>query len=392
LKLQNIKDSYIIIKEEFSMINIIKSLLTIVIIMLSLSTCSTPSTHSGSSADKGKPDPTKWTVASTGTIFGTSTATPSTHTPNSVHAVAFGGGRFVAVGDRGKMAHSADGITWTAVSNTTFGESHIYSIAYGGGRFVAGGADGKMAHSTNGTTWTSVSDSTFANSSIIEIAYGGGRFVAIGGGRRIAHSANGTTWTASGTDIFAGGYAPLNCITFGNRRFVMGRANTTCAACNPNMGYSTDGGTWTGVINDVFNLRTNGINSIAYGDKKFIAVGGLSGGASPGSGRSLIAQSSNGASWTAVTSRNVFGTEPIYAITYGGSYFVAAGSEGRGYSANGTTWTAINSRVFGENDLVRHITYGNGRFVMVGDSYTRVGNNPMRTWFGKIWYSEGSAE
>ncbi|MCL2809959.1 MAG: hypothetical protein FWD24_07870, partial [Treponema sp.] len=62
--------------------------------------------------------------------------------------------------------------------------------------------------------------------------------------------------------------------------------------------------------------------------------------------------------------------------------------KGIGFSADGITWTAINSSAFTENDLVRNIAYGNGRFVIVGDAYTRVGNNPMRTWFGRIWYSD----
>jgi hypothetical protein len=44
------------------------------------------------------------------------------------------------------MAYSADGITWTAVANSTFGDSSIRSVAYGGGRWVAVGQNGKMAY------------------------------------------------------------------------------------------------------------------------------------------------------------------------------------------------------------------------------------------------------
>jgi len=40
------------------------------------------------------------------------------------------------------------GTTWTAVSNSTFGEYSIFAIAYGNNRFVAVGENGKMAYST----------------------------------------------------------------------------------------------------------------------------------------------------------------------------------------------------------------------------------------------------
>ena len=54
-----------------------------------------------------------------------------------------------AVGDFGKMADSSDGINWTPITTTTFGTTmndSIYGIAYGGGRFVAVGSGGKMAY------------------------------------------------------------------------------------------------------------------------------------------------------------------------------------------------------------------------------------------------------
>ena len=35
---------------------------------------------------------------------------------------------------------------WTAVSDSTFGESTINAVAWGNGRFVAGGRDGTMAY------------------------------------------------------------------------------------------------------------------------------------------------------------------------------------------------------------------------------------------------------
>jgi hypothetical protein len=132
------------------------------------------------------------------------TAVANTTFGNSpINAVAYGGGTFVAVAgedyEDGKMAYSPDGVTWTAVANTTFGSYRINAVAYGGGKFVAVGNGGKAAYSTdNGVTWTAVANTAFgaSNNSIYGIAWGGGKFVAVGRDFKIAYSPDGVTWTA----------------------------------------------------------------------------------------------------------------------------------------------------------------------------------------------------
>jgi photosystem II stability/assembly factor-like uncharacterized protein len=108
---------------------------------------------------------------------------------------------WVAVGgntrnDTGKIAYSSDGRTWTAVPDSTFGTTntdYIMAIAWGNGRFVAVGGFGKMAYSADGganavgESWTAVADSTFENSIINAIAYGNNRFVAVGENGRMAY-------------------------------------------------------------------------------------------------------------------------------------------------------------------------------------------------------------
>jgi hypothetical protein len=77
------------------------------------------------------------------------TRTASRPLANSgVWAIAFGGGNHVIAGEHGRMAVSADCISWTSM-NSTFGNSRINGIAFGNGRFVAVGADGKIAYSTS---------------------------------------------------------------------------------------------------------------------------------------------------------------------------------------------------------------------------------------------------
>ena len=59
---------------------------------------------------------------------------------NRIRGIAFGGGRFVAVGHGGIMAESSDGISWTELVNPLDGI--IYAITYANGKFVAVGDSG----------------------------------------------------------------------------------------------------------------------------------------------------------------------------------------------------------------------------------------------------------
>ena len=213
--------------------------------------------------DSGKmaysPDGVTWTAVSNSTIWNYTTATNYTWTIH-ISGVAYGGNRFVAVGMYGKMAYSTDGVRWTAVSNSRFGESDIAAIAYGNNRFVAVGADGKMTYSADGASWTAVANSRFGSSTIIGIAYNGDRFVAVGEDSKIAYSTDGVSWTAVSNSRF--GDSTIWDITYGNNRWVaVGRGT---------MAYSADGITWTAVAN---SPSDDDIYGIAYGGNKFVIVG-----------------------------------------------------------------------------------------------------------------------
>ncbi|GHU57234.1 hypothetical protein FACS189442_6190 [Spirochaetia bacterium] len=101
-----------------------------------------------------------------------------------INTIAYGGGKFVAGGDRGinpKMVHSSDGISWTAVTvSSILLRQSSRSITYGGDKFGLAAQPARLASSSDGITWTAVSDSTFGTSIISTIAYGGGKFVAGG--------------------------------------------------------------------------------------------------------------------------------------------------------------------------------------------------------------------
>jgi hypothetical protein len=104
---------------------------------------------------------------------------------NEIRTIAYGNGRFVAVGNGGKMAWSTDGVNWTAVTSHPFGTGGIAGIAYGNGgnavsKFIAVGDKGNMARSTDGVTWIAITSHPFGTDhDISRIAYGNDMFIAM---------------------------------------------------------------------------------------------------------------------------------------------------------------------------------------------------------------------
>ena len=204
-----------------------------------------------------------------------------------INTVAYGNGvnRFVAGGTDGKMAYSDDGVTWTAVADSTVWQynnslgypetASINAIAYGNGKFVAVGSEGKMAYSTDGENWTAVTNNTIWQytwaemphmANITGIAYGNGKWVAGSNyhERNIAYSANGENWTAVSSDDSTI-EIPLNTIASGGGRFV--------ASSGGSIAYSTNGINWTYVdLSSI--LGNNFIYAVAYdGNYAFIVAG-----------------------------------------------------------------------------------------------------------------------
>jgi hypothetical protein len=66
-----------------------------------------------------------------------------------LNCVIFADGRFVAGGANGRLIYSKDGINWTRATQTEaiFGTNYINGVAFGGGKFVAvGGGDSRIAY------------------------------------------------------------------------------------------------------------------------------------------------------------------------------------------------------------------------------------------------------
>lgn len=175
------------------------------------------------------------------------------------HSVAHGAGLFVAVGAGGTVHTSADGENWVARdSNTTNG---LLCVRWVKDRFLASGGLGTLLSSTNGVDWLAWDSGT--PNQLTGIAYGAGLFVVVGQTNThlstILRSTNGETWSAQ--EVAFGSFYDL--IYHGDRFLALnirGRVNV-----------STNGQDWTGVfstVNSSYNF------AIAHVHDRFLAVGG----------------------------------------------------------------------------------------------------------------------
>jgi len=303
--------------------------------------------------------------------------------------IAYGNGRFVVVASSsdweppsGRIAHSADGINWTAVTaNTGFSDQRINSITYGGGRFVAVGGGGRIATSTDGISWLAVTNSPFGNDErISRVAYGNGRFVAVSGGwswsipltGRIAHSADGINWTlATNSPLFDQGIGVL--YLDGIRSFIAWGWTSAARGARTVWEHSSDGINWTPLPRPDGLLGANtSVTGITHGNGRFVAIV-----RDHVNEQSTTVVSTDGINWLPQTNvpSIVHPWEGLHGIVFGGGNFVAFGGAFeastawgiRLHSSDGINWTGISDGFgVGTDSLISSIVYGGGRFVAFG--------------------------
>src|SRR5687767_14692779 len=99
-----------------------------------------------------------WLLSASSLVFAThvaSAATPVLRHENAsggeFRAIAFNGTHFVAGGERGQVAISSNGVTWTSRTSNIF--DTFTAIASSGGVFIATTEQGGIYRSTDGTSW-----------------------------------------------------------------------------------------------------------------------------------------------------------------------------------------------------------------------------------------------
>src|SRR5688500_2082238 len=142
---------------------------------------------------------------------------------NPLAAVAYANGTFVAVGGRfGYILTSTDGTNWVRqwtptdeITVETIRSFWLYGIAWGNGRWVAVGEGGVVLSSPDARCWTR--HETGIPQRLNAVAYGNGKFVAVGAQGRIITSTDGVTWAIRNSGVAI----ELRGVTYGSNMWVV---------------------------------------------------------------------------------------------------------------------------------------------------------------------------
>ena len=260
---------------------------------------------------------------------------------------------YVAVGYGGRRMSSRDGIHWEHVQHWAVDggddANNLISVAFGKGKFVAvGGAfPGRILVSTDGAEWREVKQMKFRVHPVLfapDLA--GGRFVAGGPGRQLFWSEDGETWH-DGPNInvkldpdwafwFRSG-------AYGNKTFLF--------RGNGGNGQKTQ---WFATTHDGEHIDATGADlpantsGPAFGADAFVMI-------APGG---VCLKSADGRTWA---KSNIPGGENLRQVIWTGRRFFATGDGPAFASPDAITWTRVADRVPCEPlyaDEDRHIFIG----------------------------------
>jgi len=275
------------------------------------------------------PDAATWTTR----------LTPSTN----IKGLAYGNGRFVAVGGNNTKFFSAwslDGVVWDSTTET--GPALGTALAFGNGRFaaLAGTAnDPEIRTSTDGITWN-VQPLPSGIARLDSLTFTGNRFVASGASGQIAYSTDGITWLDGSAPI----EEKLGAALFGNGKWIF--------PCRSLM-QSDDFHTWKATYPQGSEFK-----AVVYGDEEFVAVGhrldNIAGG--------MIWRSPDGIEWQPVHRSQ----HSLTTVAYGDGLYVAGSDDHLDsvalVSEDGLAWNEVELPI-PHHAVIHELTYGNGRFL-----------------------------
>ena len=128
---------------------------------------------------------------------------------------------FLILGDDGGLLTSAGSLfvterggAWRQQPAIT--KANLRSVAFGVGRFVAVGR-GQVFRSSDANRWV---ESKIATNALNAVTFANGTFLAVGDYGTIFRSPDGQAWSSSG----AGTTQNVQCVTFGGGRYLVGGA------------------------------------------------------------------------------------------------------------------------------------------------------------------------
>lgn len=279
--------------------------------------------------------------------------------------VVFANGRFVAVGFTGNIITSTDGLNWVRANLASTPVVDLNAVLHDGTQFVAAGTRSAVFTSTDGATWTSRAAvvPTFSDYLPVDI-----RGLAFGGGTYIAVTLDGiytTTnlsgpWVRNPLVLVSG---TLRAVTFTGSSFIASGSFGTLLR-------STDNGvTWTAGGSDSVSFGDVWV-SLASNGTRHVAVKNSFG---------SIATSTDGLTWRIVTNFAV-DLQNFNGVSYVNGQFVAVGGGGMIFtSADGLAWTQRSSNPLGLGDF-NAVAAGNSGFVAVGVNGQIASSPDGQTW------------
>lgn len=253
-------------------------------------------------------------------------------TGQDLMGVAWGAGKFVAVGEGGTILTSSGGSAWVRHSSGTAGNLNAVTWGgqEGGEKFVAVGDGGLILTSVDGITWVQGPPAGENLHCVVWTPAGGGMFVAAGGGGTIITSPDGESWTRQPT-----GTAER---LFGLAWGLLGPEEAVLVAVGAGgtILASPDGLSWTARRQpgpDGPNWTEEDLLGVAFGVKDgdtplFVAVGREG---------TILSSEDGGATWAGQDSET---SRTLNCVLAGADIFIAAGEDGELVtSPDGETWT-----------------------------------------------------
>lgn len=282
---------------------------------------------------------------------------------DTMESVAFGAGRFVAVGDAGLIHVSSDGISWDSGQQPV--SLTLNQVIYVNDQFIAVGDSGAVVTSPDGLTWTP--QSSGATNDLLAITFGNGRYVACGAAGQLVISTDGIHWT-TGSD----GAIALDWITFGNGVFIT-------SASGMNVSVSPDGQNWaTEPLPSIGGDWPHTVHQAAYGNGMLIAVATDETGGLESFPAAYFYESADGTNWTQESMIN-FGPDLAYThcfLAFLNGMFQEMTESGAtcpiSRTTDGNSYTTVYAPTNGSNG--HSMTYGNGQYLVMEDT-------------GATWYS-----
>jgi hypothetical protein len=263
-----------------------------------------------------------------------------------ISEVVWNGTRFVAVGQKGMILASADGVIWSMVASG----ADLRGLAHDGSNFIAVGDNGRVAISSDADTWEyrhTGDDSHYPN----DLVWDDSRYLAVG-----------QTYSLRSDDLFAwqasweGATSVDTAVVWDGSQFV----KTTDYGVLIWDGVTVYSGTldpwWKWSLFDSSYPYPN-LRDIIWTGSQFVAVGY--------NGRVYTSPDATETStWTEQASGTASNLE---AVTGGAGRFVAVGAAGTILTSDdgGVTWATQTS---GVNAFIYDVTWTGSRFVAVGYS------------------------